>query len=196
MAPALTQVETKQFVLYNQTSFLWCPAKGAPAPVIVWKKNRIVVQNSTSVRYSLGTVKSNNDTYSCEVMINGKLSRKEELVLSIESELQTYTGMSDLYVQECVKVTQTNFVLRSPEVSPIFRIRLGFVSNDYDTSLKCLLFHKSALYAKRTTLRELSWHKTHETELLRQFHNAHHPELFDVVFILGCRLNDNALCWF
>lgn len=84
----LTQVETEQFALYNQTSFLWCPAKGAPAPVIVWRKNRIVVQNSTSVRYSLGTVERNNDTYSCEVRINDKLSRKEELVLSIdESEL-------------------------------------------------------------------------------------------------------------
>ena len=82
----LTQVATKQFVLYNQTSFLWCLAEGAPAPTIVWRKNGLVVQNSTSVRYSMGIVKRNNDNYSCEVKENDEETVKEELVVFLESE--------------------------------------------------------------------------------------------------------------
>ncbi|KAJ7385562.1 hypothetical protein OS493_015141 [Desmophyllum pertusum] len=86
VAPALTQVKTTQFVLYNHSSFLWCPAEGAPAPVIFWRKNGIVVQNTTSVRYKLDIVKGNNVTYSCEVKNKDKLTKKE-FVLYIESEL-------------------------------------------------------------------------------------------------------------
>ena len=85
MAPVLTQVKTTQFVLFNYTSFLWCPAEGAPAPTIVWRKNGIVVQNSTSVRYNLGIVKENNSTYSCEVKTSDNLTKKE-LAIFIESE--------------------------------------------------------------------------------------------------------------
>jgi len=84
VTPVLAQVETKQFVLYNQTSFLWCLAEGAPAPDIVWRKNGLVVQNSTSVRYSMEIVKRSNDNYSCEVMKNDEETTKEEFVLSIE----------------------------------------------------------------------------------------------------------------
>ena len=86
MTPTLAQVATKQFVLYNQTSSLWCLAKGAPAPIIVWRKNGFVVQNSTSVRYSMGIVKRSNDNYSCEVKKNNGETIKEKLVLFIESE--------------------------------------------------------------------------------------------------------------
>ena len=87
VTPVLSKVETKQVVLHNQTSFLWCLAEGAPAPVIAWRKNGLVVQNSTSVRYSMGIVKRNNDNYSCEVKNNEKETMKKEFVISIESEL-------------------------------------------------------------------------------------------------------------
>ena len=86
VTPILAQVATTQFVLYNQTSFLWCLAEGAPAPIIVWRKNGLVVQNSTSVRYSMGIVKRSNDNYSCELKKNDEETMKEELVLFIESE--------------------------------------------------------------------------------------------------------------
>ncbi len=85
VAPVLTQVKTTQFVLFNHSSYLWCPADGAPAPAIVWRKNGIVVQNRTSVRYNLGIVKGNNSTYSCEVKNDGELAKKE-LTIFIESE--------------------------------------------------------------------------------------------------------------
>jgi len=77
----------QKVVLYNQTTFLWCLAEGAPAPGIVCRKNGLVVQNSTSVRYSIGIVKRNNDNYSCEVKKSEHGTMKEEFVLSIESEL-------------------------------------------------------------------------------------------------------------
>ena len=86
MTPILAKVATEQFVLYNRTSFLWCLAEGAPAPIIVWRKNGLVVQNSTSVRYSMGIVKRSNGDYSCEVKKNNDEMIKEELVLFIESE--------------------------------------------------------------------------------------------------------------
>jgi len=86
VAPVLAQVETKQFVLYNQTSFLWCLAEGAPAPDIVWRKNGLVVQNSTSVRYSIGVVKRSKDNHSCEVRNSEQETMKKKFVLSIESE--------------------------------------------------------------------------------------------------------------
>ena len=86
VAPTLAQVKTTQVVLFKYTSFLWCPAEGAPAPAIVWRKNGMVVQNSTSVRFNLGIVKENNSTYSCEVKTSDKLTKKELTVL-IESEL-------------------------------------------------------------------------------------------------------------
>ncbi|XP_078357249.1 uncharacterized protein LOC144642133 [Oculina patagonica] len=83
VAPVLTQVKTTQVVLFNHSSYLWCPAEGAPAPTIVWRKNGIVVQNRTSVRYNMGIVKGNNNTYSCEVKNDDQLAKKE-LALFIE----------------------------------------------------------------------------------------------------------------
>ena len=97
MTPTLAQVATKQFVLYNQTSSLWCLAEGAPAPIIVWRKNGGVVQNSTSVRYSMGIVKRSNDNYTCEVKKNNEETIKEELVLFIESELYAHNNTRDQY---------------------------------------------------------------------------------------------------
>ena len=83
--PNLDKVAKTQFVLFNQTSSLWCPAQGAPAPFIVWRKNGIMVQNSTSIKYQLTITEENNDKYSCEVKKQDDLD-KEEIRLVIESE--------------------------------------------------------------------------------------------------------------
>ena len=66
-----------QFVLFNHFSSLWCPAQGAPAPYIVWRKNGTVVQNSTSVRYQLNITEEKNEKYSCEVDTPDGLVKKE-----------------------------------------------------------------------------------------------------------------------
>ena len=83
--PNLDKVAKTQFVLFNQTSSLWCPAQGAPAPFIVWRKNGIMVQNSTSIKYQLTITEENNDNYSCEVKKQDDPD-KEEIRLVIESE--------------------------------------------------------------------------------------------------------------
>ena len=85
MAPVLHKVETTQFVLYNYSSSLWCPAEGAPAPFIVWRKTGVIVQNSTSVRYKLDIVKGNKETFSCEVKNKDHVTKKD-LVLLMQSE--------------------------------------------------------------------------------------------------------------
>ena len=84
VTPNLNMVNTVQFARHNQSPFLWCPAEGAPAPRIIWRKNEIVVQNSTSIRYKLA-VDGTKDNYSCEVNSHGNLTKKE-LVVLIESE--------------------------------------------------------------------------------------------------------------
>lgn len=78
-------METPQFVLYNHYSSLWCLAKGAPAPFVIWRKNGIIVLNSTSVRYELGIVKGNKEIFSCEVKNNDQVT-KNELVPFLEGE--------------------------------------------------------------------------------------------------------------
>ena len=83
--PNLDKVAKTQFVIFNQTSSLWCPAQGAPAPSIVWRKNGIVVQNSTGVKFQLTITEENNDNYSCEVKKENGFDKKE-IRLVIESE--------------------------------------------------------------------------------------------------------------
>ena len=83
--PNLDKVAETQFVLLNHSSSLWCPAQGAPAPVIVWRKNGTVVQNSTSVQYKLNITGENNDDYSCEVN-KQEVFGKKRIRLVIESE--------------------------------------------------------------------------------------------------------------
>ena len=83
--PNLDKVAGTQFVIFNQTSSLWCPAQGAPAPSIVWRKNGIVVQYSTSVKHQLTITEENNDKYSCEVKKENGFDKKE-IRLVIESE--------------------------------------------------------------------------------------------------------------
>ena len=75
--PNLDKVAKTQFVIFNQTSSLWCPAQGAPAPFIVWRKNGRVVQNSTSVKYQLTITEENTDEYSCEVNGQDDVDKKE-----------------------------------------------------------------------------------------------------------------------
>ena len=82
--PTMIQVPKTQTVFSNRTSDLWCPVEGAPAPYIVWRKNGVVVQNSTSVRYQLVAAEENVN-YSCEVRRDKEIS-KREISLNIESE--------------------------------------------------------------------------------------------------------------
>ena len=84
----LENVAKTQFVLLNHLSSLWCPAKGGPAPRIVWRKNGTVVQNSTSVRLQIYvTEEERNTNYSCEVDDHGQLKRKN-ISLVVESKSQ------------------------------------------------------------------------------------------------------------
>ncbi|XP_066023307.1 cubilin-like isoform X2 [Pocillopora verrucosa] len=80
--PTMTQVPKTQTVILNRTSNLWCSVEGAPAPYIVWRKNGVVVQNSTSVRYQLVAAEENVN-YSCEVRRDNNVSRSE-ISLNIE----------------------------------------------------------------------------------------------------------------
>ena len=82
--PTMTQVPKTQTVILNRTSHLWCPVDGAPAPYIVWRKNGVVVENSTSVRYQL-VPEEKNVNYSCEVRRDKEIS-KREISLNFESE--------------------------------------------------------------------------------------------------------------
>ena len=84
----LENVAKTQFVLLNYLSSLWCPAKGGPAPHIVWRKNDAVVQNSTSVRLQINVTEEERKTnYSCEVDDHGQLKRKN-ISLVVESKSQ------------------------------------------------------------------------------------------------------------
>ncbi|XP_022798292.1 uncharacterized protein LOC111336445, partial [Stylophora pistillata] len=79
----MKEVPKTQYVLLNRTSSLWCPVEGAPAPYIVWRKNGVVVQNSTSIRYQLLETAENTANYSCEVRRGEKISWRE-ISLNIE----------------------------------------------------------------------------------------------------------------
>ena len=91
----MIQVPKTQTVFSNRTSNLWCPVEGAPAPYIVWRKNGVVVQNSTSVRYQLVATEENVN-YSCEVRRDNNVSRSE-ISLSIEGEFYSYTSVMETY---------------------------------------------------------------------------------------------------
>ena len=96
--PTMTQVPKTQTVFSNRTSNLWCPVEGAPAPYIVWRKNGVVVQNSTSVRYQLVATQKNVN-YSCEIRRDNNVSRSE-ISLSIEGEfysLHKCNGTTSLF---------------------------------------------------------------------------------------------------
>ncbi|XP_022807215.1 uncharacterized protein LOC111344265 [Stylophora pistillata] len=84
VTPTMKEVLKTQAVFLNRTSTLWCPVEGAPAPYVVWKKNGVVVQNSTSVRYQFLVAAENNANYSCEIRRNEKISRRE-ISLTIET---------------------------------------------------------------------------------------------------------------
>ena len=87
--PNLDNVLKTQYVLFNHSSPVWCPAQGAPAPFIVWKKNGIVVQNCTSVMFQLNIIEENNDNYSCEVNRQDGFDKKE-IHLVMEREFLTF----------------------------------------------------------------------------------------------------------
>ena len=82
----MLEVPKTQSVSWKKKSSFWCPVEGAPAPYIVWRKNGVVVQNSTSVKYELLVTTENNVNYSCEVRSAEKIL-KREISLRIEGEL-------------------------------------------------------------------------------------------------------------
>ena len=83
----MEQAPKTQFVFLNRTSKLWCPVKGAPAPYIVWRKNGVAVQNSTSITFQLKiTSEKNNMNYSCELQRDGKIF-KRNIRLRVEGEV-------------------------------------------------------------------------------------------------------------
>lgn len=100
----MKEVLKTQVVFLNRTSTLWCPVEGAPAPYVVWRKNGVVVQNSTSVRYQLLVTAEKNANYSCEVRRNENISRRE-ISLSIESKLFSY--ISVIETEAKYKMTET-----------------------------------------------------------------------------------------
>ena len=53
---------------------------------MVWKKNGIVLQNSTSITYQLTITEENNDKYSCEVNRQDGFDKKE-IIPVMEREL-------------------------------------------------------------------------------------------------------------
>ena len=84
--PTLDQAPKTQYVFLNRTSNLWCPVKGAPAPYIVWRKDGVAVQNSTSITFRLKVTSENNVNYSCEVRTDGEVL-KRDISLRIEGEV-------------------------------------------------------------------------------------------------------------
>ncbi|XP_066022374.1 slit homolog 1 protein-like [Pocillopora verrucosa] len=81
--PTLDQAPKTQYVFLNRTSNLWCPVKGAPAPYIVWRKDGVAAQNSTSITFRLKVTSENNVNYSCEVRKDGEVL-KRDISLRIE----------------------------------------------------------------------------------------------------------------
>ena len=82
----MDQAPKTQYVFLNRTSKLWCPMKGAPAPYIVWRKDGVAVQNSTSITFQLKVTSQNNVNYSCEARGDGEVLRRN-ISLRIEGEV-------------------------------------------------------------------------------------------------------------
>ena len=78
-----------QYVFLNRTSNLRCPVKGAPAPYIVWRKDGVAVQNSTSITFQLKVTSENNVNYRCEVRRDGEVLRRN-ISLRIEGEVSLF----------------------------------------------------------------------------------------------------------
>ena len=84
--PTMDQAPKTQYVFLNRTSKLWCPVKGAPAPYIVWRKDGVTVQNSTSITFQLKVTSESNMNYTCEVRRDGEVLRRD-INLRIEGEV-------------------------------------------------------------------------------------------------------------
>ena len=106
--PNLDKVLKTQYVLSNHSSSLWCPAQGAPAPFIVWRKNGIAVQNSTSVMFQLKITEKNNAKYSCEVNRKDGVDKKE-FRLVIEREYFNILTFIHAYT-DAFKISTSNHI--------------------------------------------------------------------------------------
>ncbi|XP_066023397.1 uncharacterized protein [Pocillopora verrucosa] len=145
--PTMTQVPKTQTVILSRTSNLWCPVGGAPAPYIAWRKNGVVVQNSTSVRYQLVAAEENVN-YSCEVRRDNNVPRSE-ISLSIEEcpgpcECHILKGTYNLLRVDCTGKELMSF----PWKIPLTTALLGLNNNE----LKNL---PSSIFSNNTRLRWL-----------------------------------------
>nr|XP_058942961.1 uncharacterized protein LOC131771203 [Pocillopora verrucosa] len=99
--PTLDQATNTQYVFLNRTSKLWCPVKGAPAPYIVWRKDGVTVQNSTSITFQLQVTSEDNVNYSCEVRRDGEVLRRN---ISLRIEECPGSCECDVFHQTIVSV--------------------------------------------------------------------------------------------
>ena len=93
--PTMDQAPNPQYVFLNRTSNLWCPVKGAPAPYIVWRKDGVTVQNSTSITFQPKTTSENNVNFTCEVRRDGEVL-KRDISLKIEGEVSYRANSSSV----------------------------------------------------------------------------------------------------
>nr|XP_058944285.1 hemicentin-1-like [Pocillopora verrucosa] len=93
----MDQAPKTQYVFLNRTSKLWCPVKGAPAPYIVWRKDGVTVQNSTSITFQLKVTSESNMNYTCEVRRDGEVLRRD----------------ISLRIEECPNLCECNVLLQT-----------------------------------------------------------------------------------
>ena len=74
---------------------LWCQAQGAPAPVITWRKDGKVLQNSTSVRYTISAWEAKEGDYEC-LATNSFGEKRKKLVAIQQSETEFAINLIDL----------------------------------------------------------------------------------------------------
>lgn len=92
----LTHTEAPQRLLrqrnvtipYESRTSLWCQAQGSPAPVITWFKDGKLLQNSTSVVYSLPW-NDQEGSYICEAK-NSFGSSRTTLLVFTQSKQDSY----------------------------------------------------------------------------------------------------------
>ena len=99
--PTMDQAPNPQYVFMNRTSNLWCPVKGAPAPYIVWRKDGVTVQKSTSITFQLKITSENNVNYTCEVRRDGEVL-KRNISLKLEGEVLYRATSASVELLLCV----------------------------------------------------------------------------------------------
>ena len=68
VAPTITNITSpNKPVCEGEQVVLTCKAEGNPQPYLVWKRNGIVLQNSTNTNYTISSVRRGDEgSYTCE----------------------------------------------------------------------------------------------------------------------------------